>query len=82
VKGLAKEVMTMKVSTVSKKANTTKAASNNPTAVRRTARTRVHDLQHTVGNRTVDRLARSVLPGAPLEIQRKCADCEEEEKEL
>lgn len=75
----------MKVSTVSTKANPAKATSNNPTSVRRTARTgreRVHDLQHTVGNRTVDRLARSLAPGAPLEIQRKCADCEEEEKEL
>ena len=75
----------MKVSTVSTKANPVKAASNNPTSVRRTARTgreRVHDLQHTVGNSTFNRLARSVAQGGTFEIQRKCAECEQEEDEL
>ena len=75
----------MKVSTVSAKANPVKAVSNNPTSVRRTQRTgreRVHDLQHTVGNSTFNRLARSVAQGAPFDIQRKCAECEQEEEEV
>lgn len=75
----------MKVSTTTTKANPVKAQSTKPVSGRRATRTgreRVHDLQHTVGNRTLDRLARSVVEGAPLEIQRKCSECEQEEEEL
>jgi len=45
----------------------------------------VHDLQQTVGNRVLSRLlqpqTQPVDQAAPVKIQRKCSECEEEEKQ-
>ncbi|HET6648359.1 MAG TPA: hypothetical protein VFH01_13610 [Pyrinomonadaceae bacterium] len=44
----------------------------------------LQDLQHAVGNRALNRLlahSRPPVQDAPQQIQRKCSECEEEEKE-
>ena len=44
----------------------------------------LQDLQHAVGNRALNRLlarSRPQLQQAPQQIQQKCSECEEEEKE-
>jgi len=45
----------------------------------------IHDLQHTVGNRVLNRLLQAqpqpLDETAPVKIQRKCSECEEEEKQ-